>query len=109
MLQHDRFELTSKVTAISRTWSKKLWIPFLVGCGILVVLLVVLMLWPVFFKITSVLVVLFTLYAAIVLTVAIIWIVFGAKLYKALMENTSKVSQRNTARFKRVSGWHIQL
>jgi hypothetical protein len=96
------FELTSKVTAISRTWSKKLWIPFLVGCGILVALLVVLMLWPVFFKITSVLVVLFTLYAAIVLTVAIIWIVFGAKLYKALMENTSKVSQRNTARFKRL-------
>jgi ABC-type bacteriocin/lantibiotic exporter with double-glycine peptidase domain len=97
----DRFELTSRVSSVSRAWSKKLWKPFIAGGVILVVMLALIIIWVQLIRIVAVFIGIFVVYAIITLAVAIIWIIFGARLRKTLEANTAKV-QKNSKVFRKV-------
>jgi hypothetical protein len=95
------FELTSRVSSVSRAWSKKLWKPFIAGGVILVVMLALIIIWVQLIRIVAVFIGIFVVYAIITLAVAIIWIIFGARLRKTLEANTAKV-QKNSKVFRKL-------
>jgi len=97
----DRFELTSRVSTLSRAWSKKLWKPFIAGGVILTAMLALVIIWSQLIRIVAVFIAIFVVYAIITLAVAIIWIVFGAKLRKTLQADSAKV-QKNSKMFRKV-------
>jgi uncharacterized membrane protein YqjE len=86
---------------VSRAWSKKLWKPFIAGGVILVVMLALIIIWVQLIRIVAVFIGIFVVYAIITLAVAIIWIIFGARLRKTLEANTAKV-QKNSKVFRKV-------
>jgi hypothetical protein len=95
------FELTSRVASVSRAWSKKLWKPFIAGGVILTAMLVLIIIWVQLIRIVVVFIAIFVVYSVITLAVAVIWIVFGARLRKTLGANTAKV-QKNSKMFRKL-------
>jgi hypothetical protein len=96
------FELTSKVSPISRAWSKKLWTPFMIGVGLSIAMVVLIVFWSQFIRTTETFIIILVIYAVITLGVAIIWIIFGARLRRQLLRDTSKTGEKNKQKFKKL-------
>jgi hypothetical protein len=96
------FELTSKVSPVSRTWSKKLWRPFIAGGVVLMALLAMIIIWTQLIRSNAVLIAIYAIYTVITLGVAVIWVVFGAKLRKALVTDRSAKVQKSSKRITKV-------
>lgn len=63
--------------------------------------------WVQLIRIVAVFLAIFVVYSIITLSVAIIWIVFGAKLRQTLRANTAKV-QKNSRMFRKVRN-HLKM
>jgi hypothetical protein len=96
------FELTSKVAPMSRAWSKKLWTPFMIGVALSIAMVVLIAFWAQFIRTIETFIIILVIYAVITLGVAIIWIVFGARLRASLLKDTSKAGEKNKQKFKKL-------
>jgi uncharacterized membrane protein YqjE len=74
----------------------------MIGVGLSIAMVVLIVFWSQFIRTTETFIIILVIYAVITLGVAIIWIIFGARLRAQLLRDTSKTGEKNKQKFKKV-------
>jgi uncharacterized membrane protein YqjE len=74
----------------------------MIGVGLSIAMVVLIVFWSQFIRTTETFIIILVIYAVITLGVAIIWIIFGARLRRQLLRDTSKTGEKNKQKFKKV-------
>lgn len=75
----------------------------MIGVALSIAMVVLIAFWAQFIRTIETFIIILVIYAVITLGVAIIWIVFGARLRASLLKDTSKAGEKNKQKFKKVS------
>lgn len=74
----------------------------MIGVGLAIAMIILIVFWAQFIRTIATFIVILVIYAVITLGVAIIWIIFGARLRALLLADNSKVGEKNKKKFRKV-------
>lgn len=81
----------------------------MIGVGLSIAMIILIGFWAQYIRTIETFIIILIVYAIITLGVAILWIVFGARLRASLLRDTSKVGQKNQQKFRKASLYTLNI